>query len=232
MRAGRGGVLPARRARSRRSPLAEIARAHAGRVGRLPRPALAALREGEEARSRSPTPSSRCGAAASAAPSPTSWRSRPTSRPRRRSCCPRCREEGRICLEWLAAARRTCSAGPVEVGGYEVYRRILPQEEYEPPLNAEAGRRARPTWTRRRRTARPSSTRCAPSLAKNPKVEGLPAEELAFIYRDVYPPPAPSRLDALSEGNLVRLRLGSRGRAGPGGIPRVPRRGRRRPRCA
>jgi large repetitive protein len=42
-------------------------------------------------------------------------------------------------------------------------------------------------------------------LAKNPKVEGLPAEELAVVYRDVYPPAAPTRLDALSEGNRVRL---------------------------
>jgi fibronectin type 3 domain-containing protein len=42
-------------------------------------------------------------------------------------------------------------------------------------------------------------------LAKNPKVEGLAAEELAFVYRDVYPPGAPLRLDALSEGNRVRL---------------------------
>ena len=42
-------------------------------------------------------------------------------------------------------------------------------------------------------------------VAGNPKVEGLPAEELPVFFADVYPPPAPPRLDALSEGNLVRL---------------------------
>ena len=42
-------------------------------------------------------------------------------------------------------------------------------------------------------------------LEGNPKVEGLPAEELPIVFTDVYPPPAPTRVDALSEGNLVRL---------------------------
>jgi fibronectin type 3 domain-containing protein len=36
-------------------------------------------------------------------------------------------------------------------------------------------------------------------------VEGLPAEELPVVLRDVYAPPAPRRVDALSEGKLVRL---------------------------
>ena len=43
------------------------------------------------------------------------------------------------------------------------------------------------------------------TLEKNPKVEGLPAEELVVVPRDTYPPPAPARLDALSEPSVVRL---------------------------
>jgi hypothetical protein len=43
------------------------------------------------------------------------------------------------------------------------------------------------------------------TLAGKPKVEGLPATEAGVAYRDVFPPPAPGRVDALSEGNAVRL---------------------------
>ncbi len=112
-------------------------------------------------------------------------------------------EEGRICLEWLPAEKDVLGR-PVEIGGYEIYRRILPQEEYESPLNARpvAGTTYIDT------TAPYGATllyTLRATLAKNPKIEGLPAEELALLYRDVYPPAAPSRLDALSEGNLVRL---------------------------
>jgi hypothetical protein len=111
--------------------------------------------------------------------------------------------EGRICLDWLAPQNDVLGR-PVEIGGYEVYRRILPEEEYDRPLNpkpiaavsyVDAGA---PYGVPLVYTVRAV-------LAKNPKVEGLPAEELAVIYRDVYPPPAPARLDALSEGNRVRL---------------------------
>jgi hypothetical protein len=112
-------------------------------------------------------------------------------------------EEGRVCLEWLPPQTDVLGK-PVEIGGYMVYRRILPQEEYETPLNSrpvvgtdyiDAGA---PYGTRLVYTVRAT-------LASNPKVEGIPAEELGLFYRDVYPPPAPTRLDALSEGNLVRL---------------------------
>ena len=111
--------------------------------------------------------------------------------------------EGRVCIEWLPAQKDVLGR-PVEVGGYEVYRRILPEEEYERPLNAkpvvalsyvDAGA---PYGVPLVYTVRAV-------LAKNPKVEGLAAEELALLYRDIYPPGAPSRLDALSEGNRVRL---------------------------
>ena len=111
--------------------------------------------------------------------------------------------EGRICLDWLAPQSDVLGR-PVEIGGYEVYRRILPEEEYDRPLNpkpiaamsfVDAGAPY----------GKPLVYTVRAVLAKNPKVEGLPAEELAVIYRDVYPPAAPARLDALSEGNRVRL---------------------------
>jgi hypothetical protein len=112
-------------------------------------------------------------------------------------------EEGRICLEWLPAEKDVLGR-PVEIGGYEVYRRILPQEDYEAPLN--------PTPTAALSYVDASAPYGAPLLytvrailAKNPKVEGLPAEELPVMFQDVYPPGAPTRLDALSEGTRVRL---------------------------
>ena len=111
--------------------------------------------------------------------------------------------EGRVCLEWLPPQNDVLGRS-VEIGGYEVYRRILPAEEFERPLNAkpvaglsyvDAGA---PYDVPLVYTVRAV-------LAKNLKVEGLAAEELAVLFRDVYPPSAPSRLDALSEGNRVRL---------------------------
>ncbi len=111
--------------------------------------------------------------------------------------------EGSVCLDWLPPTKDVLGR-PVEIGGYKIYRRILPEEEYDRPLNAkpivalsyvDAGAPY----------AVPLVYTVRAVLAKNSKVEGLPAEELAFMYRDIYPPPAPSRLDALSEGNRVRL---------------------------
>jgi hypothetical protein len=112
-------------------------------------------------------------------------------------------EEGRVCLEWLAPESDVLGR-PVEVGGYEVYRRILPQEEYAAPLNAKpvAGTSYVDATAP---YGAPLVYTVRAILARNPKVEGLPAEELAFSYRDVYPPPAPTRLDALSEASRVRL---------------------------
>ncbi|HEY1435346.1 MAG TPA: hypothetical protein VGG65_08220 [Thermoanaerobaculia bacterium] len=112
-------------------------------------------------------------------------------------------EEGRVCLEWSPAERDVLGL-PVEVSGYNVYRRIYPQDEYETPLNAKpvAGLSyvdaSAPYGAPLVYTVRAI-------LAKNPKVEGLPADELTFIFRDIYPPGPPTRLDALSEGTLVRL---------------------------
>lgn len=113
-------------------------------------------------------------------------------------------EEGRICLEWLAPSTDLFGGNPVEAGGYFVYRRALPEEEYGPPLNAipVTGTAfvdlAPPYGNKLVYTARAT-------LANRPKVEGAPAEEAGVDYRDVFPPPPPARLDALAEKALVRL---------------------------
>jgi hypothetical protein len=111
-------------------------------------------------------------------------------------------EEGRICLEWLPPATDMLGK-PVENGGYFVYRRVLPEEEYEAPVNAKpvAG-------TAFVDTGAPYGQlvyTLRAILPNKPKVEGAPADEAALDYRDVFPPPAPARLDALPEAGLVRL---------------------------
>jgi hypothetical protein len=112
-------------------------------------------------------------------------------------------EDGRICLEWLAPVTDLLGR-PAKVGGYLVYRRSLPDEEYTAPLNADPV-----TETVLVDTTAPYGGRhvytVRATFAGKPKVEGVPAEEVGVDYRDVFPPPAPSRLDALPEGNLVRL---------------------------
>ena len=112
-------------------------------------------------------------------------------------------DEGRVCLEW-EPPRQNVLFQPVEIGGYRVYRRLLSQDEYETPLNVKPIEGTSFTDT----TAPygvPLAYTVRATLAKNPKVEGLPAEELFVVPRDTYPPPAPARLDALSEPSLVRL---------------------------
>ncbi len=111
-------------------------------------------------------------------------------------------EEGRVCLEWLAPAADMLGK-PVGVGGYFVYRRALPEEEYENALNSKpltgtAYVDGGAPYGRLVYTVRAI-------LPNKPKVEGAPAEEAAVDYRDVFPPPPPSHLDALPEAGLVRL---------------------------
>jgi fibronectin type 3 domain-containing protein len=112
-------------------------------------------------------------------------------------------EEGRVCLEWLAPEKDVLGQ-PVHIGGYRIYRRNLSEPEYAAALNL------RPvTGTTYVDTTAPYGVPVVYTLRatveNNPRVEGLPAEELPFLFRDVFPPPAPTRLDALSEGSLVRL---------------------------
>ncbi len=111
--------------------------------------------------------------------------------------------EGRICLDWTAPEKNVLQQ-PVEISGYKVYRRPLSQEEYDQPLN-----KTPVVSTSYVDVGAPYGVPLAYTvravLAKNPKVEGLPAEELAIEYRDIYPPPAPTHLDGLPEATLVRL---------------------------
>jgi hypothetical protein len=115
-------------------------------------------------------------------------------------------EEGRICLEWTPPDTDMLGRPiePSQISGYEVYRRTLPQDEFETPLN--------PTPIAADSFVDASAPYDLPLvytvravLAKNPKIEGLPAEELPVVYHDIYPPPAPTQLDALSEASRVRL---------------------------
>ena len=112
-------------------------------------------------------------------------------------------EEGRICIEWLAPETDMLTR-PATVGGYRVYRRTLPEEEYGPPLNEEPilgtvyVDATPPYGGKHVYTVRAT----VPGKAK---VEGVPAEEVGVDYRDVFPPSAPARLDALPEGAAVRL---------------------------
>ena len=112
-------------------------------------------------------------------------------------------EEGRICIEWRPPEKDLTGA-PAKVGGYKVYRRLLTEDEYGPALTpAPVGGsdfidRTPPYGAALAYTVRAT-------LPGKPSIEGLPAIEAALDYRDIYPPPAPKRLDALSEGKLVRL---------------------------
>jgi len=113
-------------------------------------------------------------------------------------------EEGRICLEWLEPAEDLLGRKPAHVGGYFVYRRALSDEEYGPPLNS------RPvSGTSYVDTGAPYGATLVytlrATLPEKPRVEGAPATEAAVEYRDVFAPPPPARLLALSEEKLVRL---------------------------
>jgi hypothetical protein len=111
-------------------------------------------------------------------------------------------EEGRICLEWLPPGGDMLGR-PVELAGFFVYRRALPEEEYDRPLNEKPLRGTAYVDTGAPYGKLVYTIRA--TLPDKPKVEGAPAEEAALDYRDVFPPPAPARLDALSEAGLVRL---------------------------
>jgi hypothetical protein len=112
-------------------------------------------------------------------------------------------EEGKVCLDWTPPTENVLSQ-PVEIGGYKVYRRALSEEAYDNALNA-----APIAGTSFVDTSAPYNVPVAYTvravLAKNPKIEGLPADEVFALPRDVYPPKPPARVDVLSEGKLVRV---------------------------
>ncbi|MDQ6891675.1 MAG: hypothetical protein M3167_03230 [Acidobacteriota bacterium] len=113
-------------------------------------------------------------------------------------------EEGRICLEWLAPEKGLLGRPEAKVGGYFVYRRALPEEDYGPPLNAKPVEGTSyvdmnpPYGSQLVYTLRAI-------LPDKPRIEGGAADEAGVDYRDVFPPAPPARLDALSEASLVRL---------------------------
>lgn len=113
-------------------------------------------------------------------------------------------EEGRICLEWLEPVTDLLGGKPAKIGGYFVYRRTLPEDDYGDPLNAKPSQG--PGYVD---TTAPYGSAVVytvrATLPDKPKIEGPPSDEAAVAYRDVFPPPAPPRLDALSEAALVRL---------------------------
>ena len=112
-------------------------------------------------------------------------------------------EQGRICIEWTPPETDVIGR-PAEVGGYRVYRRTLPEEEYDAPLNADP----QPGTAFVDTTAPPGAQlvyTVRATLPGKPKVEGVPAVEAGADYRDVFPPAAPARLDALPEAGAVRL---------------------------
>lgn len=112
-------------------------------------------------------------------------------------------EENRVCLEWLAPEADLLGRAPVSVGGYFIYRRRLPDEEFAAPLNAIPV-----TGTGFVDAAPPDGPlvyTLRATVPGKPKIEGAAAVEAAIDHRDVFPPPAPPRVDALPEAGLVRL---------------------------
>lgn len=113
-------------------------------------------------------------------------------------------EEGRICLEWLAPDKDLLGRPLEKVGGSFLYRRALPEEDYGVPLNAKPV-----DGTSYVDVNPPYGSRLVYTLRTilpgKPRIEGAAADEAGVDYRDVFPPAAPARLDALSEASLVRL---------------------------
>jgi hypothetical protein len=111
-------------------------------------------------------------------------------------------EQGKVRIEW-SPVESDVRGRPLKPAGYRVYRRILPQEDYGAPLNPEPV--SEPSFEDQ---SPPYGDLVYTVRAIHPEkknVEGPPAKEVTVSYRDVFPPPAPARLDALPEGNVVRL---------------------------
>jgi len=108
-----------------------------------------------------------------------------------------------VCLEWRPPEKDLAGA-PVEIAGYRVYRRLFSEPDYGLPLNAEPV----PTADFSDTSAAYGSTYVytVTAVAKDrPKAEGPPAIQYGIEYRDVFPPPAVARVDALPEEHRVRL---------------------------
>jgi hypothetical protein len=112
-------------------------------------------------------------------------------------------EETRICLSWAPPAD-DLSGAPVEIAGYRVYRRLLADSDYGPPLDAEPV--AAPEFADTTAAYGSTYVYTVTAIAKDrAKAEGPPAIQFGIDYRDVFPPRGVERLDALPEAHRVRL---------------------------
>lgn len=112
-------------------------------------------------------------------------------------------EEKRVCLTWGPPAIDLAGA-PVEIAGYRVYRRLLDAPDYGPPLDAEPV--PVPEFSDTTAAYGSSYVYTVTAIAKGrASAEGPPAIQFGVDYRDVFPPEAVERLDALPEENRVRL---------------------------
>ena len=112
-------------------------------------------------------------------------------------------EAARVCLSWTPPAR-DLSGAPVEIVGYRVYRRLLDEPDYGAPLDADPV--PAPEFADTTAAYGSAYVYTVTAIAKDrPKAEGPPAVQFGIDYRDVFPPPAVSRVDALPEARRVRL---------------------------
>ena len=110
-------------------------------------------------------------------------------------------EENRVCLVWDPPPSTGEKAPELR---YRLYRRTAAEEEFLKPLvgapieAAEASDESAAYGS--------SYIYTVTALFKDhPDSEGPPAIQFGVNYKDVYPPPVVSRLDALSEESVVRL---------------------------
>jgi len=112
-------------------------------------------------------------------------------------------EPTRICLEWRPSPK-DLSGAAVEIAGYRVYRRLLSDPDYGAPLNADPV--AAEDFADASAAYGSTYVYTVTAIAKDrPKAEGPPAIQFGIDYRDVFPPAAVDRVDALPEEHRVRL---------------------------
>ncbi len=131
-------------------------------------------------------------------------------------------ENGRICLEWLPPASNMLRQ-PIEVGGYFVYRRALPEEEYETPLNAKPV--AGTSYVDAGAPYADLAYTVRAILPNKPKVEGAPAEEAAVRLPGHLPARGAGAAGRAPRGGARAPGLGSGGGPGSRRLRRLPRGG-------
>jgi hypothetical protein len=112
-------------------------------------------------------------------------------------------EADRICLSWIAPDKNV-AGNAVEVMGYDVYRRLLDEEDFSKPLNGAPV--PEPEFGDTSAAYGNKYVYTVTAVPKDhPKSEGPPAIQFGIDYEDVFPPPAVARLEALPEEHLIRL---------------------------